>query len=328
MHSMMRETIDLARPKQIAVVGATGPTGRHLVEQVRERGRAVVAVSRSPENLKRCFAGRNVRTAVSDAGDRGALGEVLAGSDVVVDCVGLPPERMQDHAPVARAIAEAADDVGARVVQISSFWSFLPLEREPLDETHPRVGGSEYSVARRQAEDVMLEAGAAVVHLPDFFGPWVHTSTLQRSLEEAVEGKPVSCIGSRETRREYIFVPDAMRLVAELLDHDEAYGRSWVFPASGPLSMKDAVDIAGRHLGRDLKVRSAPGWMLKALSLFSSDLKAFRPMIDDYCQPITYSGQRLRGLLGSVEMTPYEEAIGVTLDWMRERESVSERAAS
>ncbi len=328
MYSMMKETIELARPRQVAVVGATGPTGRHLVEHVRKRGHAVLAISRSEGNLKRCFGGRNVRTAVSDAADRSSLGQTVAGSDIVVDCIGLPPDRMQDHPKIAQAIAEAADDVGARVVQISSFWSFLPLEREPLDETHPRVGGSEYSMARREAEDVMLEAKAAVVHLPDFFGPWVHSSTLQRALEEAVQGKPIMCIGPSENHREYIFVPDAMKLVTDLMEHDEAYGESWVFPGSGPLSMKDAARIAGRHLGRDLKVRAAPGWLLKAMSPFSQDLKAFRPMLDDYVRPITYSGQRLRDLLGAVEITPYDEAIRITLDWLRDRETADEVAAS
>lgn len=78
-------------------------------------------------------------------------------------------------------------------------------------------------VWRRQAEDVLLEAGAAVVHLPGFFGPRVHTSTVQRPREEVAAGKPMSWIGRADVEREYAWVPDAMALAADLLGHDAAY---------------------------------------------------------------------------------------------------------
>jgi hypothetical protein len=65
---------------------------------------------------------------------------------------------------------------------------------------------------------MMLVAGAAVVHLPDFFGPEVHTSTVQNALEEAISGKPVSWMGQSDTPREAAYVPDAMRIVANLAE--------------------------------------------------------------------------------------------------------------
>lgn len=41
----------------------------------------------------------------------------------------------------------------------------------------------------------MLGAGAAVVHLPDFFGSHVHTGTVQNALQEAASGKAVNWRG-------------------------------------------------------------------------------------------------------------------------------------
>ena len=48
---------------------------------------------------------------------------------------------------------------------------------------------------RREAEDILQGAGAAVLNLPDFYGPEVHASILQRALEEAAAGKAVNWIG-------------------------------------------------------------------------------------------------------------------------------------
>ena len=308
--------ISLARA---AVIGATGPTGRDLVRELRRRHVAVRAVSRSAENLDRCFADdASVERQPADALDATAVRNAVADCDLVVDCIGLPPDQIDQHAPTARNVVEAAGATGAYCLQVSSFWSFLPVRYLPLDEHHPREDGNRYARARRAAEDVMLAAGAAVVHLPDFFGPGVHTSTLQLPLTEAAAGKTMNWIGARDVPREYAYVPDAMATVADLALRSEAYGNSWIVPGSGPLTAIDVEAIATQHLGREVTARSAPGWLLKTLGLVSRDLRAFRPILDDYLQPIGYDARRLEDLLGPVHRTPYAEAIPATLDWLRE----------
>jgi len=223
------------------VVGATGPTGIHLAGELLARGMGVRVVARRPEALATAFAGLAVEQRPADALDRDALCRAVAGADLVFDCVGLPATQMRQHAQAARVITEAAGEAGARCVQVSSYWSYLPVGRLPLDESHPRTGGNAHIRARREAEDVMLAAGAAVAQLPDFFGPHVHASTLQRPLEEAAAGSAMSFVGAADSEREYAFVPDAMAMVAELALRDEAFGHAWLVPGSGPLSAARAA---------------------------------------------------------------------------------------
>ncbi len=300
-----------------AIIGATGPTGRHLTTELRRRGIAVVAISRSAEKLQRWFPGPGAERIAADATDPGALRAAVRGCDLVVDSVGLPPEHMDRHPVIAEHVAAAATADGARLLHVSSFWSFLPVRSLPVREDHPREGGNAYARARRAAEDVMLAAGACVVHLPDFFGPGVHTSTLQGPLQEALAGKRMSWLGSPDTEREYVYVPDAMALVADLALHAEAYGRSWLVPGSGPLSGREAAAIAGEHLGRRVKLRAVPGWLARLVALVTPGLRAFRPILGDYLEPIAYDAGRLRHLLGEVHMAPYDRAIAATLDAMR-----------
>src|SRR6516225_8604301 len=83
-----------------------------------------------------------------------------------------------------------------------------PEVRTAMNESHPRRGGPPWVRYRREAEDVLCEAGAAILHLPDFYGPHVHVSTLQNALNEAASGKTVNWLGSADTQREYIYVPE------------------------------------------------------------------------------------------------------------------------
>lgn len=300
-----------------AIVGATGATGMALAAELAAAGIDVRVVARRAEALARLFPSATVEKTPADARDAAALARAVSGCDLVVDCIGLPAPAMHEHAVTARNVAAAAKGAGARLLQVSSFWAYLPLRRSPLDETHPREGGNAYIAARRKAEDILQAAGAAVVHLPDFFGPHVAASALQQPLTDAVRGGAMNWIGPRDLAREYAFVPDAMRLVAALARRPEAYGERWVFPGSGPLTGAEAAAIASRHLGRAVKLRTAGPGLMRVVSLFNRAAREFLPMVPHYVQPIRYDAGKLARLVGPLQTTPYEKAIPVTLDWLR-----------
>jgi nucleoside-diphosphate-sugar epimerase len=299
-----------------AVIGATGPTGKHLARELVQRGISVRVISRSAENLERAFAGLDAQRVAADAVDAEAVRRAIDGCDVAFDCIGLPAEHMDLHPMTAKAISDAASALGCRCVQVSSFWSYLPARSQPINEGSPREGGNFYIRMRRQAEDIILAGGGAVLHLPDFFGPEVHASSLQSFLEEAAEGDRANWIGSADTDRDYVYVPDAMRVAADLADHSGAYGKRWVLGGSGALSARRVAEIAGDHLGKKIAIRSAPPWMLRIISLFSADLRAFMPMVPYYVQSVSYDECHLAELIGPIEHTVYAAAIPTTLDWI------------
>ena len=309
--------------KRALIIGAPGPTGIWLARSLVDRGVAVRVASRSLANLERTFAGLRTDCVAADATDHRQLRRALDGCDAVFDCIGLPADQMHLHPRTAAVLADAVLVEGCRCVQVSSYWSFLPVRRLPVDEDHPRQGGNAFIRLRREAEDVLRDAGAAVVHLPDFFGPEVHTSTVQRALEEAAAGQPMSWIGGQDVERDAIYVPDAMATVAELAARDEAYGSSWIIPGSGPINARRLAALASEHLGRPVKVRAAGALVLRLAALFSPQLRSFLPMVPHYVRPISFDGGRLEALLGPREPTPYEQAVPTTLDWIRDSGSES-----
>jgi len=200
---------------KIAIVGATGPTGIHLVTELRKSVATVRVIARSIDKLARLFPEAAVEKLSADILDVDATLRAVDGCDIVYDCIGLPGDQMHLHPMTARNIAGALRHAKARCVQVSSYWAYYPQVRVEMNENHPRSGGPPWVRYRREAEDILRGAGAAILHLPDFYGPHVHVGTLQNGLNEAASGKTVNWLGRADVQREYVYVPDAMRIAVE-----------------------------------------------------------------------------------------------------------------
>lgn len=304
---------------KIAIVGATGPTGIHLAAELRKMDVSVRVIARGTDQLARLFPDEAVEKWPADILDADATLRAIDGCSLVYDCIGLPGDQMHLHPAIARNLAGALRQTKTRCVQVSSYWAYYPQVRPELNESHPRRDGPPWVRYRREAEDVLREAGAAILHLPDFFGPHVRASTLQNALSEASSGKTINWLGSANTQREYIYVPDAMRITAAMGARTEAFGGHWCLPGGGPLSGRQVAEIAGRHLGRPVRLRSAGLMMLRAASLFSKDLRGLLQVAPDYMKPVQYDSRKLQSLLGPQPMTSYDDGIGQTLTWMSSR---------
>jgi nucleoside-diphosphate-sugar epimerase len=301
---------------KVAIVGATGPTGIHLATELRKTAAAVRVVARSMDKLARLFSDPAVEKRPADVLDADATLHAIEGCDLVYDCIGLPGDQMHLHPVTARNVADAIRRTNARCVHVSSYWAYYPQVRAEMNEGHPRSGGPAWVRYRREAEDILFEAGAAIVHLPDFYGPRVHISTLQNALNEAASGKTVNWIGNVDVHREYVYVPDAMRIAAALGARAEAFGAHWCLPGGGPLSARQVAEIASRRLGRAVKLRSTGLTTLRIISLFNKDLRGLLQIAPDYMKPVRYDVRKLQDLLGPSQMTSYDTGIDQTLAWI------------
>jgi uncharacterized protein YbjT (DUF2867 family) len=109
---------------KLVVLGATGGTGRLVVEQALAAGHSVTALVRSPQKLT--IRHSNLRVVAGQATDTGDVTRAFVGADAVISTLGGSGSVIADS---TRAIVEAAPKAGVRrVVALSSFF----VERDRL----------------------------------------------------------------------------------------------------------------------------------------------------------------------------------------------------
>ena len=110
-------------PRKLLVLGATGPTGRHVVDQALAAGHTVTAFVRDPAKLP--VQHERLRIVKGDLTTDGpALAGAMRGQDAVISAIGvgqsLSPRRLFELS-TPRVIAAMGQAGVKRLVQISAF---------------------------------------------------------------------------------------------------------------------------------------------------------------------------------------------------------------
>jgi putative NADH-flavin reductase len=112
---------------KVAVLGATGRTGRLIVEELQRRGHSVVALVRDPARLT------GVPTVVGSSRDPQALARLLPGVDAVISALGPVDKDHTLHRDTARALIEAMAMASVkRFVGVSGAGIDVPGDRKTL----------------------------------------------------------------------------------------------------------------------------------------------------------------------------------------------------
>lgn len=108
---------------KLLVLGATGPTGQHIVTQALERAHAVTAFVRNPAKL--AISDTRLRVVAGDIlGDAGALTEALRGQDAAISSLGVGNATKSFNliARSMRALIPAMESQGVRrLILVSAF---------------------------------------------------------------------------------------------------------------------------------------------------------------------------------------------------------------
>ena len=112
----------MAGKKTIALFGATGPTGRHIIEEALKQGYNLSVYTRDAKKLG-SFAGR-VEIVVGDLQDQSAIAKCVQGADAVISALGPNSLKVQGDKPIMHGlinIIAAMKHAGVRrLVQIST----------------------------------------------------------------------------------------------------------------------------------------------------------------------------------------------------------------
>ena len=166
---------------RIAVFGASGRTGRFVVEQGLERGHDMVAFVRDASRF--AAEGKRLEVVVGDARDPGAVGTAVRGSDGAISMLALAKaEHEPEHSEATHAVVEAARAEGARrIVVIANNHVLHDDEVRPEFAAHAREHRRNRDLLRSSGLDWTILAAATLADEPG-------TGVYAASLDEKASG--------------------------------------------------------------------------------------------------------------------------------------------
>jgi nucleoside-diphosphate-sugar epimerase len=302
------------------VLGASGGTGRAIVDELVRQGRRVRTVGRDlPADLP--AAVERVRADLYDPAE--ALRAVDGAS--VVYHAAQPPyarwsgsfERMND------AVARAAGDAGARLVFADNLYMYGP-GASPMRETTPQRATDRKGALRiRLAADLLArhergEVEVAIGRSSDYFGPHGRNTGLgERAFGALLEGKAAAGVGSVDQVHSFSYLPDLARALVVLGDRDEAAGRVWHLPVMDPITVRAFMERAFAVAGSPARIRVDGPLALKLAGLFVPMAREVSVVLYQWTEPFVSDWSAFSAAFGPFERTPLDEALVATLDWWR-----------
>jgi nucleoside-diphosphate-sugar epimerase len=301
------------------VVTGAGPVGWTVAEQLAGQGKRVRVLTRSGSGPEHPL----VERLTVDVQDAARLRAAFAGASAVFHCIhgsSYTADAWRAELPRAeQTVLAAAVEAGAVVVFPESLYSYSEPER-PMTEAGPRTAqGGKRGIRTEliRARDASPANTVSVV-AGDFFGPHVRNSHGgERMVAPVVAGKKLWVIGSTDQPHSFTYVPDLAAAMIRTALTPSLWNRVWHAP-TGPAATQRQLATAFTEAGGAAapKLGAIPGWVLRAMGIFSKDLRELTETLYQFDKPFIMDSAASQAALG-LRPTPLPEAAAATVAWWR-----------
>jgi uncharacterized protein YbjT (DUF2867 family) len=232
-------------PPLVTVFGGSGFVGRHVVRALARRGYRIRVAVRRPDLagfLQPIGGVGQISFVQANLRYRQSVDRAVEGSDHVVNCVGILFESGRNNFDAvqdfgARAVAEAARAVGAKLTHISAIGA---------DEK----SASSYARSKARGEAaIMRTVPDAVILRPSIvFGP--EDGFFNKFADMARFAPVLPLIGGGHTKFQPVYVADVAEAVARSVDGTIERGRTYELGGPEVLSFRQCLELVLRVTDR------------------------------------------------------------------------------
>lgn len=296
-----------------AVCGGSGAVGRAVIDELKLRGKEVIAVERKKEVP-------HTKTLHADLLDRTQAMEVLKNTTHIYLCVGLPYSNLiwkRDWPILMSNIIEASHQAGARLIFLDNIYMYGPSPLDsPFDENHTQLPPSPKGQARKEVADLLLKAhqekrvNAVIGRSADFYGPYAKNSSLYiQFIENILKHKNPAFLGKKGVQHTFAYTVDVARALVKLALDETAYGQVWHLPVGKAITPDEVVDIINKILKTSYQVSYLPRPMLNVLKWFVPIIKEAKQMLYQFDYPYHMNDDKFRNQYPDFKVTDYQEGL-------------------
>ncbi len=230
--------------KTVCIIGGSGFIGAHLVYRLANAGYLIRVPTRRRERHRELTVLPQVRLVGADVHDVGQLERLLAGSDCVVNLVGILNET--GGATFARAHVELT----RKVLDVMRRQRLVRLLHMSALNADAAVKQGEYLRTKGEAEALVLAAAGirATVFRPSVvFGPGDSFFNRFAGLLRFTPGIfPLACA---ESRLAPVYVGDVVAAFQYALENDATIGKRYDLCGPGVYTLRELVAFTARQIG-------------------------------------------------------------------------------
>jgi UDP-glucose 4-epimerase len=299
------------------IVGANGFLGSHLVDELGRRGHTVTAFDRFSSGTQR-FTSESAIAVVGDFMNRAELAGVLRDQDYVFHFVSTTTPATAEDDPtldIRTNIASSIDllnlcvESGVARVYFASTGGAIYGDQPGvvLDELAMPQPVSPYAIGKLAIEGYLryfarkYDLASVAFRISNPYGPRQQANRLQgvipTFLANMKAGRPVTVFGDGSMVRDYLYVSDAVRMIATVVESDAEHEVYNIGSGVGT-SVADVLEAARAATGVEPVVLVAP---IPPTFVASSVLET----------------GRYRSEFGSIELLPLHDGIERTWDAMK-----------
>jgi nucleoside-diphosphate-sugar epimerase len=314
----------------IAITGATGFVGGHLLERLRSRGEPVRCLVRPSTDTRRLPAG--TETALADLATGEGLDRALAGVDTVIHVAGVtkalkPADYFAGNTRATETLVRALAGRSIRLVYVSSLSAMGPsLDGRPLNEDAPPHPVSSYGKSKLEGEKLVRSRApdAVIVRPPVVYGP--RDTDVFQILKAVARGLVLEIAGG-DRWFSAIYVEDLAEGLWAAARSSKTAGRTYFLAHRDPVTWQQFGAIAAKIVGRrprTLRVPVAAALGVAFLSEMWSRISRNPAIIsrekvaEARCRFWTCDPARAAADFGFEAPTPLAAGLAKTLAWYKE----------
>ncbi|GIN71790.1 epimerase [Bacillus sp. J14TS2] len=308
--------------KTAIVLGATGGTGQVIVSELLKRQIEVIAFGRSESKLKTLMEDHNFDQRLSyklgDIFDYQTIIAAAKDADVIFQCANVKYQEMEGKLHLlGESVMKAADTLKKKIVIIDGIYVYGHQVAKG-DENHPQQPHTKKGKLRVEFEKLIFSnkwenAKALIVRLPDYYGATSQNSYLQPTLDGMAAHKVSIFIGNTNTPREYVYLPDAAKMIINIAENDDSYGENWNIPSAGLIAGKDIIQIARKITGNQKPVIPLNKSAIRLIGLFDPFMREVVEIMYLTKEGFVLSGEKYEQRIGPIPATPFKKGLEETL---------------